>query len=277
MQIENPKLDERHNPNITHEPATRELSRLLLQVGLLLLIIFALARALAWGIGHYLPYAYEQRYLAPLAQGLLADTHSDPKLQALADQLAHQMDLPAGMQVKIHVSAEPDFNAFATFGGNIVVMQGLLEQAPTEQALSMVLAHEMAHVQHRDSLKAVSQSALLQLARAAIFGEQSAINQSLMLGMLSYSRGQETAADETALATLQAHYGSIAGGIEMYDLLAQKAGESPKRKWLPNWLATHPDTVKRQEHLRDYAQRNGYNPQGNTTPNPWLKPNTTAN
>ena len=95
----------------------------------------------------------------------------------------------------------------------------------------------------------------------------------IMLGMLSYSRGQETAADETALATLQAHYGSIAGGIEMYDLLAQKAGETPKRKWLPNWLATHPDTVKRQEHLRDYAQRHGYNPQGNTTPNPWLKPN----
>ena len=50
MQIENPKLDERHNPNITHEPASRELWRLLVQVGLLLLILFGLARALAWGI-----------------------------------------------------------------------------------------------------------------------------------------------------------------------------------------------------------------------------------
>lgn len=275
MQIENPKLDERHNPNITHEPVGHELGRLLIQVGLLLLILFALTRALAWSIGHYLPYAYEQRYLAPLAQSLLEDTHDDPKLQALADQLAQKMPLPAGMRVHIHVSPEPVVNAFATFGGHIVVMQGLLEQAPTEQALSMVLAHEMAHLQHRDSLKAVSQTALLQLARWAIFGtEQAAIDQTLLLGMLSYSRAQETSADEVALATLQAHYGTIAGGIEMYDLLVKQTEQSRTRRWLPHWLATHPDTIQRQEHLRQYAQNQGYISQGATTPNPWFKAKT---
>ena len=273
MRIENPKLDESQNPNVTHESAAREWWLLVAQAALLIALLFALARGLAWLVGNYLPYAYEQRYLSPVVQSVLDDTQPDEKLQALADQLAKNIQLPEGMHVKIHVSKEPDINAFATFGGHIVVMQGLLEKAPTEQALSMVLAHEMAHLQHRDSLKALMQTALLQLAKAAIFGQQTAVDNSLMLGMLSYSRGQETAADETALATLQAHYGSIAGGIEMYDLLAQKAGETPKRKWLPNWLATHPDTVKRQEHLRDYAQRHGYNPQGNTTPNPWLKPN----
>ena len=274
MQIENPKLDERHNPNITHEPASRELWRLLVQVGLLLLILFGLARALAWGIGQYLPYAYEQRYLAPLAQALLEGTHTDDKLQGLADQLARNMNLPDGMQVKVHVSPEPDVNAFATFGGNIVVMQGLLEKAPTEQALSMVLAHEMAHVQHRDSLKAVSQTAMLQLARAAIFGQQSAIDQSLMLGMLSYSREQETAADETALGTLHAHYGTVAGGIEMYQLLADEESSHSTRRWLPQWLATHPDTAQRQTHLRQYAQSKGYPTEGKTTPNPWFKAKT---
>lgn len=270
MQIENPKLDEQHNPNITHEPASRELWRLLIQVGLLLLILFGLARALAWSISQYLPYAYEQRYLAPLAQTLLEDTHTDDKLQSLADHLAHNMNLPAGMQIKIHVSPEPDINAFATFGGNIVVMQGLLEKAPTEQALSMVLAHEMAHLQHRDSLKAISQTAILQLARAAIFGQQSVIDQSLMLGMLSYSRTQETAADETALGVLHGHYGSVAGGIEMYQLLADEENDHSARR-LPQWFATHPDTAQRQSHLRQYAQSKGYTTDGKTTPNPWFK------
>lgn len=271
MRIENPKLDESQNPNITHEPAAREWWQLVAQAALLIALLFALARGIAWLVGHYLPYAYEQRCLAPLAQSLMDDTQTDDQLQNLADQLAKNMQLPQGMQVKIHVSKEPDINAFATFGGHIVVMQGLLEKAPTEQALSMVLAHEMAHLQHRDSLKAVTQSALLQLAQATIFGQQTAVNQSLMLGMLSYSRGQETAADETALHALQAHYGSIAGGIDMYQLLAQAEHETPRKSWLPQWLATHPDTQKRQTHLRQYATQHGLNTQGSTTPNPWYK------
>ena len=70
----------------------------------------------------------------------------------------------------------------------------------------------------RDSSRLSAKPQCFQLARAAIFGQQSAIDQSLMLGMLSYSREQETAADETALGTLHAHYGTVAGGIEMYQL-----------------------------------------------------------
>lgn len=271
MRIENPKLDESQNPNITHESAAREWWLLVAQAALLIALLFALARGLAWLVGNYLPYAYEQRYLSPVVQSVLDDTQPDEKLQALADQLAKNMQLPEGMQVKIHVSKEPDVNAFATFGGHIVVMHGLLEKAPTEQALSMVLAHEMAHLQHRDSLKALMQTALLQLAKAAIFGQQTAVDNSLMLGMLSYSRGQETAADETALHTLQAHYGSIAGGIEMYQLLAQAEHEILQKSWLPQWLATHPDTEQRQKHLRQYAAQHGLNTQGTTTPNPWYK------
>ena len=271
MHIENPKLDERNNPNVTPESASSELGRLLIQVGLLLIILFGVSRAIAWLIGHYLPYSYEQRYLEPIAHQMVADTHTDDRLQALADQLALKMQLPEGMRVQVHVNPEADVNAFATFGGHIIMMQGLLDKAPTEQAVSMVLAHEMAHLQHRDSLKALSQTAMLQLLRTAIFGEQTAIDQSLMLGMLSYSRGQETAADETGIDTLQAHYGSIAGGIEMYQLLSQKDNEVKHKHWLPQWLATHPDTEKRQAHLREYAQRKGYNFEGNTTPNPWKK------
>lgn len=271
MRIENPKLDERQNPNITHESAAREWWLLVAQAALLIALLFALARGFAWWVGNHLPYAYEQRYLAPIAQSLLDDTQPDEKLQALANQLAKNMQLPEGMHVKIHVSKEPDVNAFATFGGHIVVMQGLLEKAPTEQALSMVLAHEIAHLQHRDSLKALTQTALLQLVKAAIFGQQTAVDNSLMLGMLSYSRGQETAADEAALHTLQAHYRSIAGGIEMYQLLAQAEHETPRKSWLPQWLATHPDTEKRQTHLRQYAAQHGLNMQGQTTPNPWYK------
>lgn len=63
----------------------------------------------------------------------------------------------------------------------------------------MVLAHEMARVAIRDPLKAVSQGAMLQILRSAIFGEQVANwTWRMMLSMLSYSHLQETAADEAA-------------------------------------------------------------------------------
>ena len=65
-----------------------------------------------------------------------------------ADQLARNMNLPDGMQVKVHVSPEPDVNAFATFGGNIVVMQGLLEKAARNNGMArgqMLLANHHQH------------------------------------------------------------------------------------------------------------------------------------
>ena len=74
MRIENPKLDESQNPNITHESAAREWWLLVAQAALLIALLFALARGFAWWVGNHLPYAYEQRYLAPIAQGLLDDT-----------------------------------------------------------------------------------------------------------------------------------------------------------------------------------------------------------
>ena len=271
MHIENPKLEEAKNPNVSHESATREISVLLIQLAALVVLLLALARAFAWALGNYLPYSYEQKWLAPIGSAMVKDSVHDAKLQTLADQLKVHVPLPEGAQIQVHTLPEPDINAFATFGGHIVFMQGLLEHAPSEQAISMVLAHEMAHVGHRDPLKASSQSAMLQILRSAVFGEQVAVDSGLMLSMLSYSRGQETAADEAALDAIHAHYGSIAGAIEMYDFLGQQRTASSIKNWLPQWLSTHPDTQKRQEHLRAYAQQKGYSTQGSVHVNPWRK------
>ena len=275
MHIENPKLDEAKNPNVSHVSATFEISQLLIQLAGWVLILLLLARSFAWALGNYLPYSYEQKYLSSIGSAMLEDTQDDVKLQTLADQLKAHVHLPEGAHIQVHTNPAKEVNAFATFGGHVVLMQGLLEKAPTEQALSMLLAHEMAHVAHRDPLKAVSQGAMLQVLRSAIFGEQVAVDGGLMLSMLSYSRDQETAADEAALDAVYAHYGSINGAVEMFDFLANENQADARRNklsnWLPQWLSTHPDTSQRQAHLRAYAQQKGYSTQGQTLPNPWLK------
>ena len=59
----------------------------------------------------------------------------------------------------MHYDDDADVNAFATLGGHIVVYPGLLEAVPDENALAMVLAHEIAHVRHRHPIVGLSRSA----------------------------------------------------------------------------------------------------------------------
>lgn len=42
-------------------------------------------------------------------------------------------------------------NAYATFGGNVVLNRSLLNELPSEEAVAAVLAHEMGHIKHRNS------------------------------------------------------------------------------------------------------------------------------
>ena len=64
----------------------------------------------------------------------------------------------------MHYDDDAVVNAFATLGGHIVVYQGLLEAVPDENALAMVLAHEIAHVRHRHPIVGLSRSAALGFA-----------------------------------------------------------------------------------------------------------------
>ena len=54
-------------------------------------------------------------------------------------------------------------NAFATLGGHIAVTSGLYRRMPSENALALVLAHEIAHVSARDPISALGGSATLAL------------------------------------------------------------------------------------------------------------------
>jgi heat shock protein HtpX len=102
----------------------------------------------------------------------------DHPLYQLVSRLAHQANLP---QPRVYVIPTPSPNAFAT-GRNpshaaVAATQGIL-QILDERELEGVLAHELAHVRHRDilisSVAATIAVAIMMVARmaqfAAIFG-----------------------------------------------------------------------------------------------------------
>ena len=76
-----------------------------------------------------------------------------PSLYALVEQLARNAGLPMPKVYLIHETDQP--NAFAT-GRNpehsaVAVTRGLLGPA-TREELAGVIAHELAHIKHRDTL-----------------------------------------------------------------------------------------------------------------------------
>jgi len=64
-----------------------------------------------------------------------------------------QPDIYNGYHVIILDS--PEYNAFATPGGHILITKALIEAAPSEDALAGIIAHELAHIQLRHGMSII--------------------------------------------------------------------------------------------------------------------------
>ena len=148
----------------------------------------------------------------------------------------------------------PDVNALAAPGGYIVVFRGLLERARTPDELAGVLAHEIEHVLHRHTTRAVIQHASTGLLLAALTGDMTGplaygLESARVLGQLQYSRRAEEEADRDGMKLLLAARVDPAGMIGFFDDLAK--GEHPRR--VLRYLSTHPSPTDRIAALRALA------------------------
>ncbi|MDR2173146.1 MAG: M48 family metallopeptidase [Burkholderiales bacterium] len=195
----------------------------------------------------YIPFRYEVSFAEGIAQKLDKDTPSASRqyLQNLADSLAAHMALSDGMSVTVHISSSKTPNAIATLGGHIVVTQGLLDLVDSENALAMVLAHEIGHVKHRDPIIGAGSAVVVSIVMGMIFGstDSSIISDtSSLLAQLSFSRSQENAADQAALDALSLHYGHTHGAETFFKKILERYQDDDA---LSEFLASHPSTSKR--------------------------------
>lgn len=267
MKFENHRFDERLNPNIAHEHPLKELARLGVWLAALALVLLLAVELLVRTLPYTVSLPNESKWFSPLAAPLLHNTHQDAEMQALADRVAAEMQLPPG-SVKVHIGDDEMVNAFATFGGHVVMMQGLLDVLPSEEAVAAVLAHEIGHIRARDPLRGMSRSLLLALAAGAVFGG----DHTDMLGHLEnlrYSRDLEEAADAGAVRFSATQYQHIGGAVQMLETLAAQEKAAPAQKW--DWLATHPHPQARLAAMRKLARQAGYAERKPELPNRWRK------
>ncbi len=271
MEFRNPKVPEGINVS-RHSPLYEFF---LLSLGALLLFAALGFASLFLGslLGRYAPVAWENAVAGVVIEGRLAKDGAEAEveaaalreeLQALADRLAGHMALPAGLTVKAHYLDSDEVNAFATVGGHIFIARGLIERMPHENALAMVVAHEIAHVAHRDPAAALGGMVLLQALFALVTTSGSEVPEELIFGpnallLSSFSRDVEREADAAALAALAGLYGHVAEASTFFE--AVLGLPQP-----PELLSSHPLTQERIDEIVETARERDWPLRGETTP-----------
>ncbi len=276
MRLENRPPAEGINSSTDHP--LKELAWLLGgSVAVVIAVVFAVSLAAQW-IAPRVPYKYEAR----LASKLPAIATTPPteagravqgELQALADRLSARMQLPEGMQVRVGYADSKTINAFATLGGQTVFFRGLLARLDSEDALAMVMAHEIAHLQHRHASAALGRGVAVGLILSVVSAElgrsaaAGVLSQAGMATTLSFNRDQEREADDVALEVVAQEYGHLGGAIDLFRTMAALPGADSGAPQV-ELLRTHPLTRSRQQAIEQWARRNNVPLEGARRPLP---------
>ena len=151
-------------------------------------------------------------------------------------------------------------NAWCMPGGKVAVYTGLLPIAQNEDALAVVIGHEIAHAvaKHGNERmsQALAQQGLAELASAATANKsahmRTVIQQLYGIGsqvgvLLPYSRLHENEADWIGLDLAAMGGYDPRAAIPLWQRMASSGGPRP-----PQFLSTHPDPTTRIQRLQEH-------------------------
>lgn len=226
---------------------------------------------------HYIPYSYEvsatSNFDLPFSNN---EETPDPQsveietyLQDLADRIVKTQNLPDEMKITVHYMNNDTVNAFATLGGHIVFFRGLLEQLTSENALAMVMSHEIAHIKHRHPIASMGRAVVIGLTISVIAGSTdnntlgNLLGDAGLLTSLTFSRDMEREADKTALQSIVSLYGHTAGTKNLFQVLQSSEAKGNIRT--PEFLSSHPVTQNRIENIDKMATELNWKTTGEIT------------
>jgi len=150
-----------------------------------------------------------------------------------------------------------------------------LKEMPNENTLAMVMAHEIAHVLHRDPVASLGGGVASTLALLALTGSSGSNVAGSVLGNAStitsvkFSKRMESSADEVALAALNSLYGHVNGAAALFEMFSAARGPQPQSsRLLEQFLSTHPLDADRIQAVTEQAVANGWQTDGRLTPLP---------
>ena len=155
---------------------------------------------------------------------------------------------------------DDEVNAFSLPGGYVFVNDGLIKKTANDDELAGVIAHEVAHVTARHSVKRYESNLGLQLAQLAALASRQGqaargVSAALLTAQLAYARQDELEADR-----LGVKYMKLAGfdpkGIltfleKLYELDRGKVRYLPRGIVRPHYAMTHPYVPERLRAVKE--------------------------
>ena len=211
----------------------------------------------------------EQNYRQALSQGKLsANSRETARLRQVGNRLIQSVERYMkqeglhkqieGYDWEINLLESKEANAWCMEGGKIAFYSGIMPLCPTDDAVAVVMSHEIAHAIARHGRERMSQLVVAQMGGVAIdqaLREKPAMTRQLAqtaygagttVGvLLPFSRAHESEADEMGL-----HFMAMAGynpdeAVRFWERMGQLGGSK-----LPAFLSTHPSTEDRIKQLK---------------------------
>ena len=171
--------------------------------------------------------------------------------------------LPASKQYRLGFRSAPGMgaNAIALPGGTIVVTDGLVNLADSDDEIIAVLAHEIGHEEKRHAVRAVVQNSAVAALASALTADAASLGVAVaglptILTSLQFSRDFESEADEYAFAMLVRNDISPEHFATMMQKLADSMPDD-QEEWMQQWsfLSSHPPSDERAARAHAAAQR----------------------
>ena len=163
---------------------------------------------------------------------------------------------PADQKVRAGVANIGMVNAVALPGGQVMLFDGLVQDAETPEELAGVLGHEVGHVRERHVMTALLRQFGLSIL---LSGANSGVGDTIFgLASMGYSRDAEREADEYARARMAESDISPLGAAQFFERIG--GDEEGEENSIVGWVSSHPDPRERAKAYRAAAKGKTFEP-----------------
>lgn len=201
-------------------------------------------------LGPMVPQSWERRLGDAMVGDLGNRLCSTPEGDAALAKMLGKVD-PSGQQVRAGVANVDMVNAVALPGGQVLLFDGLVQEAESPEELAGVLAHEVGHVRERHVMTALLRQFGLSVLISGI--NSNVGSGALAATRLSYGREAEREADRYARNAMRDADISPVGAAEFFERQLGDSGERNSASKAVEWLSTHPLQAERARAFRDSA------------------------
>lgn len=207
----------------------------------------------------------------PRGVSLIRDAEIERNLRGYIDPIVTAAGLSPD-SVSLYIVNDSSLNAFVAGGQNIFINTGMIMTLDTPNQLKGVIAHETGHISGGHLIRGPEAFERAQtpmfitmlLGVAAFAAGAPDLGAALLMGsqhvamrqVLTYSRTQESAADQAGVAYMNAIKESPNGMLEVFEKFADQEILSGRK--LDPYVRSHPLSRERVANLTDLAQRSPF-------------------